>query len=345
MELSKINMEKWYLVGVALLMFVVLTSCGDTPAGVRTPDGPPQLDRVSLVEKDSTTTDGSRGVTYVIWGNNLAATLSVTFSGAEANINPAYATDQNIIVTVPNDAPYANASDSLVVTNAKGSDSLPFNIIQPPPVINSFSPQAAGAGDIVTITGEVFDNVETVYFNEVEAEIISSTQTQIKVRVPEGIVSAKITVVTPGGETTAESSFGFKYMIYDNELNANFWKGGWGNTSTYDNTEHVSRGTNSIKVEYSAPWGGYQIGMNAPLSLADYSAIKLSIYSNFEGSILISLNGNYDATKVVELVKGEYINITVPLSVFGDPSELSQFVIQNQGTAGLIIYIDDLGLI
>ncbi|HLR26430.1 MAG TPA: IPT/TIG domain-containing protein [Fodinibius sp.] len=347
--MKKVNIYIKNLAGVmvAILVLVAMASCEDDPAGVREASGPPQLDRVSLVDKDSTTTEGQRGVQYVIWGDNLAATRSVTFNGAEANINPALATEQNLIVTVPVEAPYANAPDSIVVTNPKGSASLSFRIQQPPPIIDSFTPAAASAGNIVTITGTIFDDVESVFFGNTEAEIVSSSPTEIQVRVPEGVVQAKITVLTPGGETVSEKSFGFKYVIYDDSINSNFWVGGWSGTTTLDNTSIVKRGSNSIEQAYSGGWGGFQIGMNSPLDLSDYTTVKLSIYGGENASkVKIYLSGNGDAGKTFTLETGKWVDFTIPLSELGSPSVLSEFVIQEAtGSAPVTIYIDDIGLI
>ena len=205
----------------ALFAIVLFASCepDDTsqmPSGVEAP----VLDRVSLVNKDSTTTVGLRSNMYAIYGKNLSTTQRITFNDTEAYFNPTLVTDTNILVAVPADAPYFGGSDKLVVETTAGSASLDFSVAQPAPDIDSFSPLAAGAGDIVTIVGSVFEGVESVRFGDVEAEIVSATATEIQVRVPEGIVQSYIFVETAGGVTQSAQAFGFKFVIYDDALAA-----------------------------------------------------------------------------------------------------------------------------
>lgn len=58
------------------------------------------------------------------------------------------------------------------------------------------------------------------------------------------------------------------------------------------------------------------------------------------------LNSNYDGGKVIDLVSGEWNDITVPLSELGDPATLTEIVIQEfAGSVPAVVYIDDLGLI
>src|SRR5699024_6483813 len=123
----------------SLFAIIVLSSCGDNPSRIKTPDGPPTIQRVSLVNKDSTLHEAGRGQTVLIIGKNFKATQSVTFNGAEARVNLALATKHNIMVRVPENAPFRNVPNKLVVTNSAGSDSLPFQILPPPPMIDSFS--------------------------------------------------------------------------------------------------------------------------------------------------------------------------------------------------------------
>jgi len=167
--------------------------------------------------------------------------------------------------------------------------------------------------------------------------------------VPEGIVQSFIFVETPGGVTQSEQAFGFKFVIYDDVLNASWWVGGWGGTQDFENTEQVKRGQYAIKRVYEGGFSGFQVGNGgAALEISDYSAIKVSIYGGDAiGDVIVVINGDYDNGKVISINQGEWNNFTVPFSELGATSgTLNEIVIQEfSGQAPSIIYIDDLGLI
>ncbi|WP_416444330.1 IPT/TIG domain-containing protein [Leeuwenhoekiella sp. A16] len=335
---------------VALFAVVLFASCEpDDTTQMPTSVEAPVLDRVSLVEKDSTTAVGLRSNMYAIYGKNLSTTQRITFNDTEAYFNPTLVTDTNILVAVPADAPYFGGSDKLVVETTAGSASLDFSVAQPAPDIDSFSPLAAGAGDIVTIVGSIFEGVESVRFGDVEAEIVSATATEIEVRVPEGIVQSYIFVETAGGVTQSPQAFGFKFVIYDDALAAGWWVGGWSGTQDFENTAHVKRGDFSVERVYEGGYSGFQIGNGgAPIPLSDYSAIKVSIFGGAGiGDVKVVINGDYDNGKIITITEGEWTNFTIPFSELGTASDtLNEFVIQEfSGSAPSTIYIDDLGLI
>ncbi|OJJ19184.1 hypothetical protein BKI52_20445 [marine bacterium AO1-C] len=70
--------------------------------------------------------------------------------------------------------------------------------------ISSFSPAIARQGDTITITGLNFqpgDNDNVVKFNGLPATILSATETQLMVIVPENATSGKVTVTINTGQT------------------------------------------------------------------------------------------------------------------------------------------------
>lgn len=139
---------------------------------------------------DSTVTSGGLNGLFAIMGEHLSATLSVSFNGQPVYFNPALVTDKSIIVTIPLTATWGSgASNELTVVTRYGTATFPFTILQPAPVITSFSPLYAGAGEIITITGTTFNDVSSVKIGDTPAEIVGKTgNTQIQVRVPAGNV-------------------------------------------------------------------------------------------------------------------------------------------------------------
>lgn len=337
---------------LALLALVAFAACTDVEPDVETASGPPSIERVVYAENDSTVTEGMRQNTYIIYGNNLAGTQAIYFNDTEAYFNPTLVTNNAIIVRIPKEAPYFDASNELVVETANGVATIPFSVAQPEPIITGFTPLAAGVGDTVTITGSIFEGLESVRFGEIEAEIVSATETEIQVEVPEGVVQAFIFVETVGGVTRSNQQFGFKYVIYGDALAPGWWEGGWNGAVALQSTEQVKRGEFAIKEAFSGGYAGFQIGNGgAAIPLADYQAIKFSIYSASASQVRLAINGmqNSDAGVVLELQEG-WNDFTVPFSqlfeINGGPfSTLDTIVIQEFAGAASTIYIDDLGLI
>ena len=185
-------------------------------------------------------------------------------------------------------------------------------------------------------------------FGDVEAEIVSSTTTEIQVAVPEGVVQAFLFVETAGGISQSTQSFGFKFVVYDDALAQSWWIGGWSGSEDFESTERVKRGDFSIKRTYEGGYSGFQIGNGgAIIDLADKQAVKVSIYGgNAINMVKLVLNGNYDGGAILTINQGEWNDFTIPLSQLGSPATLNEIVIQEfSGAAPSVIYIDDLGLI
>ncbi len=319
------------------------------------------------VKHDSTVTSGGLNGLFAIMGENLATTLSVSFNGQPVYFNPALVTDKSIMITIPLTAAWGNgASNELSVVTKYGSVNFPFTILQPAPVITSFSPLYAVAGEVITITGTTFNEVSSVKIGTTAVEIVGTpTPTQIQIKVPEGDVQGFLYVTTPGGTAVSPLSYGFKYVIYGDALANGWWVGGWngGDAPVFNNTSPIIRGSNSIAVTYTGAYGGFQIGNGAAsVSLTDMTAFKISIYggSGSAGNVVrISIvgpdkNGNMVSNTnnppdgvVVTLIAGQWQTLTIPLSQFGTgPVEAQQIIVQElSGNSPETIYIDDIGFI
>jgi len=315
--------------------------------------GEPSLDRVSLVAKDSTTQSGRRGTTYVIYGNNLATTREVYFNEALAPINVTLVRNDNIIIRVPDNAPFANVPNTIRVVTEFGQAEMPFVIQQPGPVIDSFDPAFIGAGGIVTIKGQFFENLQNVRFDDAEAEIVSADGEEIQVKVPDNVGSAYLYVTTTAGTVKSSSAFGFKFVIYDDDLVATWQKwGGWSSTTDWSSTQQAKRGTSSMKITYDGAWGGSQSHPSSTFVLVNnYTAVKLSIYggAGTNGkSIMLYIkddNGVSHTQVSMAMNEGVWTDYTIPLTDLGSPATINEFVFQDQGGAPYVVFIDDIGLL
>lgn len=322
-------------------------------------------DMVKSVAFDSTVTSGQLNRLYAIMGEHLSTTTQVMFNGLSAYFNPALVTDNSIIITIPPETPWGQGQpDRLTVVTRHGVAEVVFAIQQPPPVISGIAPLAGSPGEVVTIRGNNFVGLSSVTFDGVEATIVGTpTDTEIQVLIPADIVQAYIYVTTAGGTIRSPMAFGFRYVVYDDALASGWWVGGWngGDQPDFSSTAQVKRGAHAIAVTYQGGYAGFQIGNGGGnISLADMSAIKLSIYGgagSVTGNVLrINVMGpdssgapatGEEEGVVVSLVPGEWVDITIPLTEFGTrPVILEQIRIQElSGHAPQTIYIDDIGFI
>jgi hypothetical protein len=311
------------------------------------------------VADDVTVTGARWNAQYMLVGKNLQSVLSITINGVPVYFNPALVTDNNVIFTVGADVPYGpDQPNKLVVRTKYGTAELNFGLLQPYPVIKTVSPLLGEVGGTVTITGTYFDNLKGVKFGTVDAEIVGTpTSTEIKVKIPAGISQAAIMVSTAGGSAvSANSFFAFKKLLYQDGWLAGMTSyGGWGGTgvSTPDNTTGGVRGTKSILINYTASSCPLQFAYTGPtLNLADYTALKLSIYGGVGSAgkkIKIQLNGNTIYTELLTLTEGNFTDYVIPLSNFPAVINTAAFtkiwVIEGSNVGGYSVYVDEIGFL
>ena len=231
------------------------------------------------------------------------------------------------------------------------------NVIEltpPAPAIKSLSQVLASPGDVITITGQNFVKVKSVKFGSTAAEITVVSKTEIKATVPANFDSYALIVVETEFGVSAPSSIGLKYLLYaDDTLKIkNQW--GWGGDFDMLSTERVSRGNYSIK-KISGDYSGFYIEFKETLNTADYQFLKISVYATESTKILVSIhpkaNENDEFGTTVQLVAGQWNNISIPLSDL----KLNQvgatfnnvFIKEYSGisTPGNTIYYDDIGFL
>ncbi len=312
-------------------------------------------DDTRLSPFDSTAKSGALNTMYAIIGTNLKTTKTISINGKEVYFNPTLVTDQSVLVNTGDLTPYGpGKTDELILTTKYGSVTYKFPIKQPAPNILSFAPLAAGAGDIITINGTIFENLIGVKFGTTPAEIVGTpTKTEIKVKVPAGIVQAFIFVETAGGVSKSVGSFGFKRVVFD-DLYATSWSSTGYNSTTTEVSSPVKRGTKALRCDFIGGYGAYRAGYNGSkidVAALGLTALKISIYGGpgSEGKkINISLNNNYDsANRVLVILKeGAYTDFTIPLNKLGSFTSINEIILQEySGFAPSTIYIDDIGFI
>jgi hypothetical protein len=77
------------------------------------------------------------------------------------------------------------------------------------PIISSITPDisALDIGDVLTVTGTMMDEIDSVLFQDVEAEFSSVSATEMNVTVPTGVTTGKITLYVTDGNTESSKDF------------------------------------------------------------------------------------------------------------------------------------------
>jgi hypothetical protein len=134
---------------------------------------------------------GGPNTTVTIYGSNLM-TAQVSIGGVPAKLT--YVSDYQVMAVVGSGA----TSGDITITTAGGTATLPGFVVVPAPVITSFTPQTAGAGDKVIITGTALDEVDYVQFGGAYASFKIISPTSIEATVGNGS-SGSVSVTSEGG--------------------------------------------------------------------------------------------------------------------------------------------------
>ncbi|HVX51430.1 MAG TPA: glycan-binding surface protein [Chitinophagaceae bacterium] len=179
-----------FLIALAGIVFI---ACKKTSSG----GGQPVIKQVRTVDttkRDSFFTQAMPGTLIVIQGENLGGLQAVYFNDTSAYFNPAYATDNNIIITIPSTA-QTSATDPSVqnvikVVTDHGTATYSFTLYLMPPQITSIS--FDNSGTIVYINGSNFEGIQKITFPVPGADTalsyeVNKEYTQIKAAIPPGV--------------------------------------------------------------------------------------------------------------------------------------------------------------
>ena len=173
--------------------------------------GMPEITNIRVTDPDMANvslTEGELGQMIVIQGRNLKSAQHVFFNNVEAFFNPALATDENLIVRIPNEFPTEITNTIRVITKG-GETAYNFVIDIPAPVANDFPLEWVPEGGTLVIRGDYFVNVESVEF----AGGVSTTNftavspKRLEVIVPGGAQTGPVKVHAVAGTATSKAHF------------------------------------------------------------------------------------------------------------------------------------------
>ena len=285
----------------------------------------------------------------IIKGKNLGTTSKVEFSTVAAPDSLFSADDTTVTVKIPSNLPDP-VNNPIKVTTKYGTVIYNFKILQPAPVITSFTPGAGGTGTEVTLTGDYFLGVTNVKLNTTDLAIVSSSKTQIKVTIPSTVTGGYFFVTTPSGTTKAAISYGLGYVIFADALTTGWSNTSYSTTATLTNTANVLRGTNSIKTNYTSGFGGFRLTKASPaISTSGLTTVKFSVFGSTNSGgfkIRVILNGSSVATFTLTLptTLGVWTQFEVPLSSLGNPATISSIELKEYSGKIFEVFFDDIGL-
>jgi hypothetical protein len=240
-------------------------------------------------KSDSLIVGSFMGSLIAIVGDNLGATRELWFNDQQATLNPAYITNQTIIVNVPSTVP-TEVTNKIRFVFADGSELLhDFSVNVPAPQLASIRCEYVPDGSTVVLEGDFFfEPIKVVFPGDKEAQVVTLEKNRLEVTVPDGAGSGPISVQTNFGK--ANSSFFFRdnrniLLDYDGK-NHETWTAPIGNSDpapcagSYAFFKHPADGawlwTNELTMQYWAPRGRG----NVPVATGDINDLVFKFEAN-----------------------------------------------------------------
>jgi hypothetical protein len=344
------NFKIKYVLGFIFLalLFTSVSSCTNDDSDP-SPTGLPKINSVSESNPEITelvpTQIGTPKNVYAIQGSGFISLQKIYFNGLDTYFNPTLVTDNTIFVTIDETTPYSNQANELKIVTSLGSAVFSFVIAPPPPSITTFNPINGNVGDVITVTGKYFLN-PIVKFGTISGEIISSTLTEIKVKIPAGADDKYLSVTNISGTATAPESIGS--AAYDDAFYLFDYVGSWGNYPLdIANTLDKSQGLKSIRAEFPG-WSGTDLKFKTRKDLTSYKSFRISLKGVKAGSLKLVFNGDNGgwSYQIIMPLTTEWTTVEVPFSDIGNPTFLDKLTFQESGNfGGNTIFIDDMGFV
>ena len=351
-NIKNIMVLKFYF--LASISILLLNSCSSDEGG--SSSGTLAVTGISKSVIDDPLVEGDRqvdvptdvinaGNTYIIRGSGFSSLRSISFNGLESGFNPTLVTDNAIVISVDQATPYYNEMDELKLVTNSGTLTYKVKVRPPSPNIKGF-PINPNPGDIITITGEYFLR-PVVNFGTTSVQPITSSLTEITVKVPDNIQYKSLSITNVSGTTVAGQSLGS--AIYDDAYTSlSDYNGLWDGTNPYNTAYDKDPAQGSKSIMWGAgQWNGLYIGVvNSKFDITKYKGIRVSLRGQNSGTVGIFINGK-DAVKPTFNFSSDWTYVEIPFSALNNPTELTQITFQEFGgkVGGNTIYIDDLGLI
>ncbi|SFZ92050.1 Carbohydrate binding domain-containing protein [Flaviramulus basaltis] len=232
---------------------------------------------------------------------------------------------------------------------------VPFEVLlRPTPVINSISPSAAEPGENITIIGTSLHNLQKVSVNDIEATVVSSSESELVFTIPEGPQNnalAIIKIVTSGGSTESDSVFYVgENLVLNGELEegtgddfTNWSKFNGGDGLIASDKPYAGRSLKVIAAGGDA-WRTQFVSDPTEISVGvDYTAFMWIKAEEAGGNIRFSTNsttgalysGDYDIGTEWQQIEWTFTN--------NDPA--TRLVLDMGVSAGMVYHVDNITIV
>jgi hypothetical protein len=330
------------IVSMALFVLGVFSSCSDDSSG----SGMLAITSVAKAEEGDLVpvTQGDPKNYYIIRGSGFTTVEKIYFNDFDTYFNPTLVTDTEIFVLIDEKTPYADASNKLKVVTKLGTIVYDFVISPPSPTFASFNPINAVGGDEITIYGNYFLD-PIVKIGTETVPVISSTLTEIKVKIPAGADKKYISVTNISG--TATSAYAVGTALFDDVAYYGFTFPAW-NNHTYE-SEGSEQGLVHIKKKMAA-WDNMQGDWSWYDQIADYKGIRLSVKADNPGTLKLCFNGDWSERNMLTVATG-WNTFEFTWAELGNADHVQNITFQNmsKNAAGdgveNTFYIDNIGFV
>jgi hypothetical protein len=333
------------IVSMALLVLGAFSSCSDDSAD--SGSGTLTITSVDKAEEGDLVpvTKGDPKNYYIIRGSGFTTVEKIYFNDFDTYYNPVLVTDTEIFVLIDEKTPYANASSKLKVVTKLGTIVYDFVISPPSPTFGSFNPVNAAEGDVITIYGNYFLD-PIVKIGTETVPVISSTLTEIKVKLPAAADKKYISVTNISGTTT--STYAIGTALFDDVAYYGFTFPAWNNL-TYESDGKAEQGLINIKKKMAA-WDNIQGDWSSYDQIADYSGIRIAVRADNPGTLKFIFNGDWSERNMLTVGTG-WTTFVIPWSALGNADQVQNISFQNmsKNAAGdgveNTFYIDNIGFV
>ncbi|GAA3775696.1 IPT/TIG domain-containing protein [Flavobacterium ginsengiterrae] len=341
------NIKIKYLLSFFTMAFMVMgvfSSCdNDDSSGS---SGAPVITSISKsVEGDLVpVTVGDPKNYYIIQGTGLSTVTKIYFNDFDTYFNPTLVTDTAIFVLIDEKTPYADASNKLKLVTKQGTILYDFVVAPPTPKFDSYNSINAAEGDIVTIYGDYFLD-PVVKVGTTQAEIVSSSLTEIKFKMPASSMDKYVSVTNISGTTTSEEAVGS--ALYDDVIQGDAGHWMWSGSDVFDTNfkDDIIQGEAAIKFVFGG-WNGADMKFNSR-DISKYKAFRVkvkSVSTSSDASVIFVFGGW--AYQIKKPLTNKWTTIEIPFSDIGNPTTFDQLTLQESGGfGGNTILMDDMGFV
>ncbi len=222
--------------------------------------------------------------------------VSVFFGEAEGEIISVE--DTEIVTKVP-----AGATSSFLkvkVWTHTDSTSTEF-VLMPSAKIDRIAPTTAEPGEVITVYGENFNldnqSINVIFGGDMEAEVISRTDTEIQVIVPDGGMSGPINI-NIGTQSLNTQAFSYPLIGLDYEFEQDGEAEGW--IATHNASSEVSGGSFNVNFDEAQFGAGskrradFKLEGGTSIQVGSFPILAIRINKPSSGNFILDTNfGSY----------------------------------------------------